>query len=207
MKPLILIGGGGHCKSAIEAAESAGYSIAGVLDNQGDSVLGYPVLGTDDDLARYAPDHQFVVAVGQIKDASIRRKIVQKVEAAGGVFATVVASTARVSRRAKLGAGTVVLHGAVVGPDAQIGAHCIVNTLANIEHDAAVGDFCHVSTGATVNGGCRVGNDVFLGSGSVLLNGAEVCADCVVAAASFVRKSIVRPGVYAGNPAVLMIKR
>ena len=32
MKPLILIGGGGHCKSVIEAAESAGYSILGVLD-------------------------------------------------------------------------------------------------------------------------------------------------------------------------------
>ncbi len=32
MKPLILIGGGGHCKSVIDAAESAGYSILGVLD-------------------------------------------------------------------------------------------------------------------------------------------------------------------------------
>ena len=32
MKPLILIGGGGHCKSVIEAAESAGYRILGVLD-------------------------------------------------------------------------------------------------------------------------------------------------------------------------------
>ena len=31
-KPLILVGGGGHCKSVIEAAESAGYNILGVLD-------------------------------------------------------------------------------------------------------------------------------------------------------------------------------
>ena len=32
VKQLILVGGGGHCKSVIEAAESAGYSILGVLD-------------------------------------------------------------------------------------------------------------------------------------------------------------------------------
>ena len=31
-KPLILVGGGGHCKSVLVAAESAGYSILGVLD-------------------------------------------------------------------------------------------------------------------------------------------------------------------------------
>ena len=32
MKPIILVGGGGHCKSVIDAAESADYSILGVLD-------------------------------------------------------------------------------------------------------------------------------------------------------------------------------
>ena len=31
-RPLILIGGGGHCKSVIEVAESAGYNIKGILD-------------------------------------------------------------------------------------------------------------------------------------------------------------------------------
>lgn len=29
MKPLILVGGGGHCKSVIEAAESMGLAIGG----------------------------------------------------------------------------------------------------------------------------------------------------------------------------------
>ena len=41
-KPLILVGGGGHCKSVLEAAESAGYQILGVLDmpeNVGKEVL------------------------------------------------------------------------------------------------------------------------------------------------------------------------
>lgn len=48
MKPLILIGGGGHCKSVIEAAESAGYSILGILDKPeevGKSVLSTDIIG------------------------------------------------------------------------------------------------------------------------------------------------------------------
>ena len=31
-RELILVGGGGHCKSVIEVAESAGRRIAGILD-------------------------------------------------------------------------------------------------------------------------------------------------------------------------------
>ena len=53
MKPLILVGGGGHCKSVIEAAESMGLAIGGIFDlleNVGGRILGYPVIGTDDDI-------------------------------------------------------------------------------------------------------------------------------------------------------------
>ena len=56
-KPLIFIGGGGHCKSVIEVAESAGYSILGILDmpeNVGNEVLpDHRVIGTDDDISTY----------------------------------------------------------------------------------------------------------------------------------------------------------
>lgn len=209
MKPLILIGGGGHCKSVIEAAESAGRTIFSILDisqNVGTEVLGYKIIGTDDDMATYVGHHEFIITVGQIADTSTRRRIAEKVRQAGGTLATVVASTAHVSHHAQIGAGTVVLHGAVVNAAACVGENSIINTLANVEHDAVVGDFCHVSTGAMINGDCRVGNDVFLGSQSVLINGVTIPDGCVVAAGSFVRKSIKKIGIYAGNPAILMKK-
>ena len=50
MKPLILIGGGGHCKSVIDVAESAGYRIAGILDRPeefGKKILNYEVIGNE----------------------------------------------------------------------------------------------------------------------------------------------------------------
>lgn len=210
MKLLILIGGGGHCKSVAEAAISSGRTIFGVLDvveNVGKQILDFEVIGTDDDIVKYASDYEFVITVGHIKDSSIRRKIAEKIAAASGKLGTVVASSANVSRYATIGAGSVVLHGAMVNAGANVGANCIINTLANVEHDAVIGDFCHISTGAMVNGDCKIGNDTFLGSQSVMLNGAEICSNCLIAANTFVRKSLMQSGVYTGNPAKLMIKR
>ena len=55
MKEIILIGGGGHCKSVIDVIEQESkYKIAGIIDKKeliGKDVLGYKIIGSDDDLA------------------------------------------------------------------------------------------------------------------------------------------------------------
>ena len=135
MKPLILIGGGGHCMSVIEAAESAGRTISGILDRPdlvGSEVSGYRIIGTDDDIQRYAAECEFIVTVGSIKSAEKRRILFNRLLNAGAVPAIVIASTAYVSGRAHIGPGTVVLHHATVNAGATIGENCIINTAANV---------------------------------------------------------------------------
>ena len=208
-KNLILIGGGGHCKSVIDVAESAGYNILGILDmpeEVGKSVLNYKVIGTDEEIPQYADRTEFIITVGFIKNPAIRIRIYNRIKEAGGKLATIIASTAHVSRYAALGEGTVVMHQAVVNAGAHIGENCIINTFCNIEHDAVIGNQCHISTGTMVNGDCKVGDRVFIGSQSVLANGITVGEEIIVGAGSVVRKSISEKGVYAGNPAILKIK-
>ncbi len=209
MRPIILVGGGGHCKSVIEAAESAGYTIKGILDLPQcmvSKVLDYDVIGSDDEIPLYVNECDFVVSLGYIKNPSLRNKLHERIEAADGNLATVIASTAHVSKYATLGTGTVVLHGAMVNAGATIGKGCIINTLANIEHDVIIGDYCHISTGAMVNGDCRVGENTFLGSQSVMVNDTSIPSNSVFAAGCLVRKSLTIEGLYAGNPAVLIKK-
>jgi sugar O-acyltransferase (sialic acid O-acetyltransferase NeuD family) len=209
MKPLIFIGGGGHCKSVIEAAESAGYRILGVLDlpdKLGKGVLSAKVIGTDEDIPYYVDKAEFVVTVGFINNPATRIELYNKVKEAGGRLATIIASTAYVSKYASIGEGTVVMHHAFINAGAQVGKNDIINTFANIEHDAVVGDQCHIATGTMVNGDCKVGNNVFIGSQSVLSNGIVIGDDIVVGAGSLVRKSIQKKGIYSGNPAILKIK-
>lgn len=208
-KPLVLVGGGGHCKSVIEAAESAGYSILGVLDmpeEVGKTILSTKVIGTDDVIPAYVDKAEFIITVGFIKNPATRIKLYNKVKAAGGKLATVIASTAHVSKYAEIGEGTVVLHQAFVNADAKVGRNVILNNFVNIEHDAVIGDQCHISTGAMVNGECKVGNNTFIGSQSVLANCITVGDDIIIGAGSFVRKSVSEKGIYSGNPAILKVK-
>ena len=209
MKPLILIGGGGHCKSVIEVAESAGNKILGVLDmpeNIGKDILSTKVIGTDDDIPAYVDKAEFVITVGFIKNPAIRIKLYKKVKEAGGKLATIIASTAYVSKYATIGDGTVVMHHAFVNAGAKVGNNVILNTFTNVEHDAVIGDQCHISTGTMVNGDCKVGINCFIGSQSVLANGITIGDDIVVGAGSLVRKSISISGIYSGNPAILKIR-
>ena len=208
--PLILIGGGGHCKSVIEVAESAGYEIKGILDmpdEVGKEVLpGHKVIGTDDEIPQYVEECDFIITVGFIKNPALRIKLYNKVKAAGGRLATIIASTAHVSKYAELGEGTVIMHHAFVNAGAKIGDNCIINTFVNIEHDAEVGNQCHISTGTMVNGECKIGENCFIGSQSVCANCIEIASDIILGAGSVVRKSIRVKGIYAGNPAILKIK-
>ena len=208
MKDLILVGGGGHCKSVMDVAESAGFHILGVLDRPefvGKDVLDYRVVGTDEDIPKYVSKAEFIITIGFIKNPNVRIRLFNQIKSDGGKLATIVASTAYVSKYAQLGEGTVVMHKAFVNADCKIGSNAIINTLANIEHDCVVGDNAHISTGVMVNGGCNIGRNVFIGSHSVVANCVSVCDNVIVGAGSFVRKSITVPGLYANGPRNLQV--
>lgn len=88
VKPLLLIGGGGHCHACIDVIESdQKYRIAGiVLPTRGDhaDVMGYPVIGADEDLsALLAKTPNAIVTVGQIKSTAIRIKLFELLKAHG----------------------------------------------------------------------------------------------------------------------------
>lgn len=209
-KNLILLGGGGHCKSVIDVAESAGYTVLGILDRPselGKKIFNYEVIGGDEDIPLYVDRAEFVITVGFITSPSIRIKLYDTVLQSGGKLATLVASTAYVSKYAQIGQGTVIMHKAFVNAGAVVGDNVIINTFANIEHDAHIGNQCHISTGTMVNGDCQIGDNCFIGSQSVLSNAISICSDVIVGAGSLVRKSIKTPGIYSGNPAILKIKR
>jgi len=173
VKPLVLVGGGGHCKAVLDVVESEGtFAVRGILDmpeRVGETVLGHPVIGTDEEIAPLAAEGAwFLVTVGHVGKAETRIRLFEAIRRHTDRFATVISPLAHVSANATVGRGTVVMHHAIVNADAVVGCNCIVNTKALIEHDAAVEKHCHVATGAIVNGGTRVREGSFVGSGAVL---------------------------------------
>jgi sugar O-acyltransferase (sialic acid O-acetyltransferase NeuD family) len=201
VKPLLLIGGGGHCRACIDVIEATGeYSIRGIIERGGAGtreVLGHPVIGSDDDLPALSSTAKYaLVTVGQLPAPELRMGLVSRALNAGLELATVVSPRAQISRYASIGAGTIVMHGAAVGPGAHVGAHCIVNSLALIEHDSTIGDFCHISTGAIVNGGTQVEDGCFIGSGAVVFQGLRIGSGSVVGAGCVVRADLPKQTRY-----------
>lgn len=186
-QPLVLIGGGGHCKACIDVIEATDkWSILGILDlaeRVGEKVLGYPIIGTDDRIRQFAADGaHFLVSIGQIRAVEPRRRAFELVNSANGRFATIVSPLAYVSPTAVVGAGTIVMHRALVNSSAAIGDNVIINTMALIEHDAMVGSHSHISTAAIVNGGATIGSGCFVGSNAAIIQGAAVPDEAFVPA-------------------------
>lgn len=203
---IILIGGGGHCKSVIDVIEAQGkFNILGVLDipeKLGKSLLVYKYIGTDPDipeLVKQCPN--FVITAGQIQSPALRMKLFNELVEAGGRLPTVISPTAQVSKYARIGQGAVIMHQSIVNADSQIGDNCIINNKVLIEHDAQVGNHCHISTGAIINGAVKIGNRCFIGSGSVMVHGVFAADDVTIGAGATVTKNITEAGVYVGSPA------
>lgn len=190
MDNVILIGGGGHCVSCIDIIEAENkYKIQGILDSEdkiGKIVSGYEIIGSDDMIIELSNTCYFLITIGQMGSYSKRSIIFEKLKRMNAKIAKVVSPFAYVSRNARIGSGTIVMHGALINADASIGDNCIINSKALIEHGTVIEDNCHISTGVIVNGNSSVKKNSFIGSHSTIVQGVTVGSGSFVKANSLV---------------------
>ncbi|MCW7462977.1 acetyltransferase [Leptospira limi] len=194
-KEILLIGAGGHAKSCIDVIEAEGkFQIVGLIGGEsekGKTVLNYDVIGDDSDLPSLGQKiRNAIVVIGQIKTFEIRKNIYLKLKSLGYNLPSIVSPLAYVSKYAKIGDGTMLLHHSIVNAGAIVGENCIINSRSLIEHDVKIEDHCHVSTSAVLNGHCQVGEGSFIGSGSILKEGVSIGSGCIVGMGSIVIKNV-----------------
>jgi sugar O-acyltransferase (sialic acid O-acetyltransferase NeuD family) len=195
MQNLILIGGGGHCKSCVDVIEQSGkFQIAGVVDvpeKLHQKILGYEIIATDNDLHQLVNEYEnFLITLGQIKSPEKRIRIYQTLKESGVKLPVVISPLAYVSKHAKIGDGTIIMHHALINAGAKIGSNCIINSKALVEHDATIGDHCHIATGAIINGGVKVGSRTFFGSNAVCKEYIEIGENAVIGCGAKIIKNI-----------------
>lgn len=204
MNKIILVGGGGHCASCIDVIEQGQqFEIAGIVDvpdKLGTTLLGYPIIGNDNDLIELSKKYRyFLITLGQIESPERRIALSKSIHELGGELATIVSPRAYVSPHAKVGTGTIVMHGALINARSQIGSNCIINSYALVEHDAIVGDHCHISTGAIINGGTQIAEETFVGSNSVIRDNIRIGKRSLIGAGISVMKEIPDNSFYSGG--------
>ena len=211
-EPLVLLGGGGHCKAAIDVIEAENrFEIIGILDLKerlGSEVCGYKVVGTDDEIEKWHKmGSSFHITLGQIKNAEIRKYLYSKLKALNAILPVICSPNAYISKHAFADEGTILMHHAILNAGATVGVNCIINNKALIEHDTVIGDHCHISTSVVINGNCKVGEASFVGSNSVLIQGIELGKECVVGAGSVIIHDCQSGTIIAGNPGKIIRKK
>jgi sugar O-acyltransferase (sialic acid O-acetyltransferase NeuD family) len=191
MKKIILLGGGGHCKSCVDVIESENkYKIISIIDKKKFFLLNYRVLPESYLNKKLAKNNYALVTVGHIKNYKVRVKLFNKLKNLGFKIPSIISPSAYISKHAVIGLGTIVMHGAIVNAGAVIGNNCIINTNSLIEHDVTIGDHTHISTETTVNGGVTIGDKVFIGSRSIIKDNISIDACSIVGAGLYIKKNL-----------------
>lgn len=194
MNKLIIIGAGGHGRVAADIAELMGYDDISFLDDRSNCDVN--VIGTTNDITKYAATSDFFVAIG---NPDIRKKFFDELKINGARIVRLIHPSAIVARSAILGDGILIAAGAVVGVNAIVEDGAIVNTLSSVDHDCVLKTFSHISGGAHMVGGTHIDSFSFVGVGATIVG--DVCAGCFIGAGAVVAKSITESGTYVGVPA------
>jgi sugar O-acyltransferase (sialic acid O-acetyltransferase NeuD family) len=201
---IVIVGAGGHALSCIDVIEQENkFKIAGLvgLDHEIGSIInGYRVIASDNELkslAKFYPSA--LVSVGQIKNVDTRIILFKKCIDAGFSLETIISPFSYVSKSAKIGKGSIIMHGVIINNLAKIGHNCIINSRSLIEHGSRVGDNTHLSTGVIINGDVKIGKNCFIGSGSIVKEGITIGPNSLIGMGQIIKKNFQRKMIFKDN--------
>jgi sugar O-acyltransferase (sialic acid O-acetyltransferase NeuD family) len=209
---VIVIGRSDQGRQAIDIIEEAGgVEIVGVLDRDtgGSSVAGYPLMGSDEELAAYAESERadaFLVAIG---DNFSRHRVLARETARCPELEPlrVVHPSAAISRSADIGPASIIMAGAVVGNACCVGRGTLLGAQSSLDHDCILEDGASLAPGVTTGGRVRIGECTAVGVGVSVIHGVEIGSNSVVGAGALVVDNVPDRVVAYGAPARVVRSR
>lgn len=200
LKPLIIIGAGGHASVLVDILRTQSREILAVVSpneitNQ-KVFSGIKHLTNDDDILAYTPENVLLVnGIGMMPKSSIKRRVNERFLSLGYNFESVIADSAIVSRYASVGEGVQILQGALIQAGAIVSEHSIINSGAIVEHDASIGRYNHIAPRALVCGQSSTKEDVFIGAGATVIQNIEIAEQVIVAAGATITKKMAAKSI------------
>lgn len=205
-KKILLIGGGGHCKSVLDSLlETEVFDEIGIIDskeNIGGSILGVPIIGCDEDLPFFLEsgyEYAFV-SLGSVGNPINRIRLYNQVQSMGFKIPNIIDRSARVSKNTLLEQGIFIGKQCIVNAGVSIQKCAIINSGSIVEHDCQVGSFSHISPGAVLSGGVQIGENSHVGSNTTIKQQVCVGSDSIIGMGSVVLKNIESRVMAYGNP-------
>lgn len=191
---IFLLGAGGHAKVVLDAIESQGISIAGIINpssNISEYFSSIRVWGGDEMIDSLNPDLDLIAnGIGATPKNLLNKKLSLAWKAHGYRFLTIVHPATTIGRKVTLGHGCQIMAGCTLQSDTVVGDGVVVNTASNIDHDCRIGAYTFISPSCVICGGVEIGDDCFIGAGAILLPGVKLGNGVVVAAGGVVDRDV-----------------
>ncbi|NMH25332.1 acetyltransferase [Flavobacterium solisilvae] len=164
----------------------------------------FPVLKTKEAAAHYfkTVDNRFTIGVG---NPVLRKKLVVKFEAIGGVFTSTISPNAHIGHFGNcIDDGCNIMTNALISNNVKIGKGALIYFNTIITHDTIIKDFVEISPGATLLGNCNIGNYSQIGSNATILPKVSIGENVIVGAGSVVTKDVPDNCLVVGIPAKII---
>ncbi|MCE0558562.1 acetyltransferase [Motilimonas sp. E26] len=195
LKPLIIIGAGGHASVLVDILRTQNREILAVVSP--DQIINRKVfagikhLKNDDGILAYSPEDVLLVnGIGMMPKTNIKRRVSERFLSLGYHFEKVISDSANVSSYASVGEGVQILQGSLIQAGAIIGSHSIINSGVIIEHDTSIGRYNHIAPRAVVCGQSLTKEDVFVGAGATIIQNIVIEEQAIVGAGVIVTSNI-----------------
>jgi sugar O-acyltransferase (sialic acid O-acetyltransferase NeuD family) len=201
-RPVLILGPTDYALELREVIDDVpGYRVAGFIEGEsreraGKDHGGLPVHWVEE-IGGLADSHLAACALG----TTHRVPYVERVEAMGLRFATIVHPTAHVSRQAELSQGVIIGVGCIVAAYARIGRHVRVNRGAIIGHHLEIEEYVTIQPGANIASRVHVGRAAYIGMSAVLIDTVDIGPHSIVGAGAVVTKDVPPRVQVVGVPA------
>lgn len=165
----------------VERAERQGLSVLGPVS--ADTVDGTP---------------HFVIG---ISDGIVRKKLADRLEAAGWKPATLIHPAAGIGSETRIGEGTILCAGVQITTNVTLGRHVHLNLNCTVGHDTELRDFVSVNPLVAVSGEILLEEQATVGSSAFILQGLSVGRAATIGASACVTRDVPAEAIVKGVPA------
>lgn len=209
----VVVGCTARARAIVSAIEAAGnFSIVGFLktnERPPTEVLGYPVIGAEEDLPSLLSAGVCDAAVVAVPDNWARQRTVNCLTqlAPNVEFLVVIDPSATVAEDVVIGRGTVILAAAVVDAASRVGDFCFLNTSSKLRRRSIMGDFSSLAPHVTASDGVIIGRLSAIGERAVVSSNIHIGEATVVNAGATVLENLPSNVVASGTPAQVIRPR
>lgn len=210
LRPLIIVGASGFGREVaclvkdINRIEPT-WNLLGLVDDslQGNTVEGFPVLGSVASLPELYPKSFVAIAIA---DPSIRKRLVETITGYGLQFATLIHPSVSISDFIRIGEGTIVCRNTILTTNVNIGNHCIINVNCSFGHDTVVKEYTSIMSHNAIAGDVIIGAGCYFGLNCTVINKVTLGSWSTYGAGTVIVKDMPDHVTAVGVPAKVIRK-